>query len=266
MGVNLEFGKYLFHYTTRDKAFGGVLPNNTLRFSTYDKMRDPLENQEWHFASFVGYEQHDHDTLRADLERAVPFKRRANEEIRGRSHLLSMTMDAEPIGNARKPFCLGWARARMWEQYAEQHRGVCLAFEKDRLVRRVEDSMTKPGLSALYHEPVAYDDHPMSSPAVVWEALRTEAGLEEYIATNYQALFFEKTVDWQGEHEYRFVAIVRDGSTQCIDYADALKAVIAGEKLPEWEHPSIVAACEEVGADPLRVEWDRGRPGIVPLA
>ena len=41
-----DYGDYFFHYTTRDAAFGHILPTRKLRMSPYSAMRDPLEKQE----------------------------------------------------------------------------------------------------------------------------------------------------------------------------------------------------------------------------
>lgn len=46
MMPRLDPGKYFFHYTTRDAAFGGILLSRRLRLSPYGVMRDPLENQQ----------------------------------------------------------------------------------------------------------------------------------------------------------------------------------------------------------------------------
>src|SRR5581483_6101293 len=48
--------------------------------------------------------------------------------------VLGLTIDAEWAANVPeydRRFGMGWARARMWEQYAENHTGVCLVFAKD---------------------------------------------------------------------------------------------------------------------------------------
>ena len=49
--------------------------------------------------------------------------------------VLSLTRDAEPSGGSYPGFDCCWARPRMWEQYAERHRGVCLLFEPAALAR-----------------------------------------------------------------------------------------------------------------------------------
>jgi hypothetical protein len=41
-----EVDDYIFHYTTRDAAFGHIIPERRLRLSPYRRMRDPLESKD----------------------------------------------------------------------------------------------------------------------------------------------------------------------------------------------------------------------------
>jgi hypothetical protein len=43
------YGDYLYHFTTADKAFGGILRRGEccLRLNAYRLMRDPFEAREW---------------------------------------------------------------------------------------------------------------------------------------------------------------------------------------------------------------------------
>lgn len=264
--IQLDPSKYFFHYTTREAALGGILPSRHLRLSLYGAMRDPLENQQWRF-TFTGRGARDDATVIADVAEQTEFERRANEETRSRSHLLSLTIDAEqrPDGE-RPPFCFGWARARMWEQYAERYCGVCLVFDKHRLTQRFAEGLEGGEVIETYHRPVIYDGAGMMKPIIEADAARSDPNFfEGYIEANYGALFFTKILDWQSEHEYRFVAIAEDGAALSVDYGDALKWVIAGNQLPGWERPAVLAASRHAGARPLLMRWDNWRPGLVEL-
>lgn len=264
--IKLEPGNYFFHYTNREAALGGILPSRRLRLSPYGAMRDPLENQQWRF-TFTGRGARDDAAVIADVAEQTEFERRANQETRARSHLLSLTIDAEPQPDGeRPPFCFGWARARMWEQYAERYKGVCLVFDKERLTERFAEAMEEEGVSRTYHRSVIYDSAGMMKPIIEADAARNDPNFfEGYIEANYGALFFTKVLDWQTEHEYRFVAIAADSAALSIDYGDALKWVIAGNQLSDWERPAVLVACHQAGARPLLMRWDNWRPGLVEL-
>lgn len=264
--IKLDPDRYFFHYTTREAAFGGILPSRLLRLSPYGAMRDPLENQQWRF-TFSGRGARDDAAVIADVEEQTEFERRANVETRARSHLLSLTIDTEPqLDGEREPFCYGWARARMWEQYAERYSGVCLVFDRELLTQRFTEALEGGEVTGTYHRPVIYDGAGMQKPIIEADAARSDPDFfTGYVEANHGALFFTKILDWQTEHEYRFVAIAADGSSLSIDYGDALKWVIAGNQLADWERPAVFAASHQVGAKPLLLRWNHWRPGLVEL-
>jgi hypothetical protein len=120
--INLDTSRCFFHYTTREAAFGDIIPFRRLRFSTYARMRDPIENKQWAFpaAYFAREEEADEPREQAYFE----FHHLA-AEIFHQAHLLALTVDTT-YAWPDEEFGRGWSRARMWEQYAEAHKGVCL--------------------------------------------------------------------------------------------------------------------------------------------
>jgi hypothetical protein len=265
MAVNLERDKYFFHYTTRDRAFGGILAEGALRLSTYGNMRDPLESQPWRF-TFGGYglDRGDDEALLAQLNEYERFESEVNEGVRDNSRLLSLTIDADPNAREQEPFCRGWARARMWEQYAENHCGVCLVFDRKILTDAV---LRSAGGLVVYNQPVVYDGRGLMKPIVDHKALKEERGYPaRYINDSHESLFFTKIRDWETEHEFRFVVLGRDDSPVSVNYGDSLTAVIAGYRLPEWEQPAVITTCEKEDVQALRMKWKNWKPGLVDLS
>jgi|SRR5215218_407793 len=151
-----EYGSVVCHYTKSATAFEHILAGRRLRFSPYRLMRDPMESKEWVFgaAFFPGN-----------------FEGRGDEmEILGRAHkaanlaksatkLLALTTDAPEYkgqGLQEEMFGRGWARARMWELYGENHRGACLVFDREQLHSELNESLPDADVGALYHGPVRY--------------------------------------------------------------------------------------------------------------
>jgi hypothetical protein len=79
------------------------------------------------------------------------------------------------------------------------------------------------------------------------------------------SLFFIRAHDWETEHEHRFVVLAVDDAPIAINYGNSLVAVTVGEQMAAWEHPAVIAKCEEAGVEALRMEWANWRPGLVPL-
>ena len=154
----------------------------------------------------------------------------------------------------------------MWEQYAEDHRGVCLVFRRDELVARFVDQMAALG-TLHYHDEVTYTPEGFSNS----DARDVRRGdfdqtapfansAADYIEQHYRDFFFLKSADWATEVEYRFTlqATADPGDVE-LDFGDALEAVVVGENFPFWLFPSARFATEgTTGVD--RLTWDSGAP------
>jgi hypothetical protein len=133
----------LCHYTTAEVAFQHIIPWGQLRMSPYARMRDPLENRELPFSSGEWDYDASAELLPDDVERALADAAAEDamfaeitegiRRLRDATRLLSFTIDAaEGYTDRDLPFMRAWARARIWEQYASNHGGVCIAFDHER--------------------------------------------------------------------------------------------------------------------------------------
>jgi hypothetical protein len=152
--------RFLCHYTSRYAALAHILPRGWMRLSPFGRMRDPLEAKD----VYVGVVPPPsmalpatYETLHDDLNTNV------NRVLKREFKLLSMTADdtpspagAFPVGDGHFGRC--YARPRMWEQYAEGHRGLCLLFDYDQLIDTVSSAMA--GYGSYRHGSVTY--RPMS--------------------------------------------------------------------------------------------------------
>jgi hypothetical protein len=259
-------GQCFFHYTTRKAAFEHILPEKKLRFSLYRNMRDPLESQPWTFAGAYFIDESVKPGEPDPAEAAFfQFNRLANY-IRERSHLLAFTIDAEGYGESPNAeyFARGWSRARMWEQYAENHQGACLVFNREKLIASITRSLQDQGRAAPYYKKVEYTETGTADLSLNLGGLAgnvSDAVVQEFIEQHKDELFFLKTLDWETEHEYRFSTTSEDGGGLFVDYADSLEAVIVGQSFPDWERPGAIEACRHANADALRLDWSsNGRP------
>jgi hypothetical protein len=260
--IDLDTSQCFFHYTTREAAFGDIIPQRRLRFSTYARMRDPMENKQWAFpaAYFVS------DDEPADLrERAYfEFHHRA-AEIFEQAHLLAFTVDTEyPWPD--ELFGRGWARARMWEQYAEAHKGVCLMFDRGRLSQRISNDLHRQLNVRPYEKSVEYTPRggELTLDLAKFPTPVPADFVRDFIEENHHELFFKKTLDWETEHEYRFATTAPPGEPLYADYGDALVGIIVGEKFPDWQRASAIESARQVGLVPQLMLWDNKHP--VPVA
>jgi hypothetical protein len=177
--------------------------------------------------------------------------------------LLALTVDAEEgyEGDA-EPFGRGWARARMWEQYAERHRGVCLLFDRRKLRETILHSLASQHLGHACDRPVRYTQAGPRLPEVDMATLTqpTDDQVRDYIAANREAIFFTKTLDWHAEHEHRFVITAPVDDAVRVRYDTPLVAVVLGEAFPPWQLPSAIASCEAAQVTVGQMVWTSWPP------
>lgn len=135
----------LFHYTSRDAALEHILPTARLRFGRLPRTNDPREFGEIWFpiAGRVGDDE--------PLTARSPFKliEEANEHLRRSVHVLCLTEDRPSRWEQRHGYGNGPRRARMWAQYSDNHAGVCLCFDRQRLIDAAHDQLETDGRSVI---------------------------------------------------------------------------------------------------------------------
>jgi hypothetical protein len=263
--MDLPPANYLAHYTKRDTAFTEILPQGQLRMSPYTRVNDPLENKPWQIppTAFEGASK--------PLWEWWTF----GEEIREiwqSAKLLALTGDApaeDGYKGAASRYGACWARARMWDRYAEDHAGVCLVFDADRLRENILDSLVAQGLPDSYFDSVEYTpEGPFpqlqrlvvpTSPGEPGDAPRPAYFLKHH----RRDFFFIKALDWRSEYEHRFVVIAPGDEYVYADYGDALVAVLAGEKFPGSEVAGARRACERVGTELRALKWASSGPVLL---
>ena len=119
------------HFTCAATAFEHILiPGGKLRLGRYGRMQDPAENKDVVPNFEVPSEP-------PDAPQRVEVAFRAH---RDRMRVLCLTRDAAVRAQKPPQFDCCWARPRMWEQYGDRHRGVCLLFEAARLEHAISEA------------------------------------------------------------------------------------------------------------------------------
>lgn len=252
-----EPGRWLAHYTTAAIAFEHIIPTGQLRMSPYRLMRDPAENKDlFPGASIANEPAH---PVQEWLEAVRMLK-----EMRDQMRLLSLTSDAMEYEGLAKVFGCCWSRPRLWEHYADAHRGVCLVFNRALLEEALQDSLGKDRVS--FGE-VEYTPSGIAESAATFitdqrlmDAATRKQAVADYLMSHRQDFLFLKTDDWATEHGFRAVLVESDDEYAFADYSRSLAFVVLGEKFPEWQVTGARELCDKAGLVLSRVKWSNGYP------
>jgi len=264
----------LFHYASGEKL-GMILKSETLWLSPYAETNDPRENREW-VAQF---------TLPSTGGRPPEKYLGVNEEVARDAHaatdrllrrgarLACFTKDRPKSEGAAQGalFHRGWARARMWEQYADHHMGACLVFSCSDFIDLVDDQIPHGDGDLFAAGSVRYVDRALSI-SLSWTDVvddGIEATLDRFQTERWTPndLYFTKNQDWESEREFRIVcslwnvAETEEHKPLPIAYGSSLRGIVLGEHFPEAEGALIASRMDsqtELGV--VRCEWHSGVP------
>ena len=108
--------KYVFHYTSLDTFTKKILRSDTLLLNRAEKSGDPLENR-WVFDEYGKGEE-------------------INRTMRKNVRFCCFCKPYVQIEDEKIP---GFALSRMWNQYGQSFKGVCLGFNRERLCKLVNE-------------------------------------------------------------------------------------------------------------------------------
>ncbi|MHB1099304.1 MAG: DUF2971 domain-containing protein [Burkholderiales bacterium] len=267
----MDIPKRIYHYTSRATALEHILPTKKIRIGSLGLTNDPRETKEWGFPVRLAPRPIDLDR---DLDLVNQFQDAANRIRREDWWALCTCRDdpdlVEP--NLNQPdlthFKYGYARGRMWAQYAENHKGVCFEFDGLELHKAVAAAV---GQNPLFFGPITYVDEwdvinlKKRGDAFQFSyAMVSDAGLEEgvrdHIRRHYQHFLLEKSPDWATESEFRWLVNSASGPF-FVDITASLRSVIVGVDFPAVYGPSLWRLCEQTGARVERMNWNNRIPG-----
>ena len=257
--------RFIYHYTTRELALTRILVQRRLKVSTFSSTNDPRESKDWEFdLSWRG------ERGPPNIESHAEMKRTATDRAKRTVKLLCMSSD-DGVAVEKDPldmFARGFARPRVWAQYAENHKGVCLVFVREALHRTIVDQL---GAHAeIYHGSVDYsnDESDREGAFSLDRDQIDEVGLasvlSDHIRNFHKHLFFTKAGDWSTEFEYRWVVDSPSVDPEFVSFGDALVAVVVGADFHEVYDASLRPLCKTNGATFARLYWRNGHPDLIP--
>jgi len=221
----------IFHYTSLESAIK-ILNSKRLMFNDIKKSNDFLENRiDLDGFSYVGENYLNINTIRKQLNNTFNLFKQICFTTNLTTILYGGHISLESISNNENfrelimaPYhfhCIpvgGFNKNRLWEQYANKGKGVCLIFDKSKL------SETTINKNEIYKQQIRY--------TIDFESIEGRERLEsnnndlqnedEYILNNLNYKHF----DYRDESEFKL--ITKCGSEDYIEITDSLSGIIFG--------------------------------------
>ncbi len=234
----------VFHYTKVITAINYILKNSSLKFSKRNEANDPIESslQDCYVHSeYIG----------SDEDYELMCKNNRND-----AHLLATKINKKAKQYGQISFCrnsndnfnflnyvgdnfknheemYGFTKPRMWEQYADQYKGVCLAFSKPKITELNRDRNLLSG-NVKYYKYKKLRLKNLSVSLNVHDNIGT-IDYNKLLRKRLTQYLFWKHKDYEGESEYKLCANERFPSYPYLDVHDCLQAIIVSERA-KWEH------------------------------
>lgn len=259
---------YVYHYTKHTTALDYILNQGTLQLNPFSGVNDPRENKAWRFALELS------DWQGREIEEWDRASDKISSIIKGKAKLACFSMDRQTAVGKCQPDGLpdrGFARPSMWHHYGEEHKGVCLIFDRKKLDVALRSQINEKMFSAevqysddgvirdLRHHPFTFSLVDISSSEEYFSRLN------RHVSEWLPELFFRKLQDWQNEEEYRWVYFDEDNKPPLLNFQDALEGIILGENFPKDREEDIFRYCAIHGADVARLVWENGFPKVSDL-
>ena len=112
----------------------------------------------------------------------------------------------------------GFDNPPMWGHYSDSGKGVCLAFDKSKIIDIIRQN------TRLYSKEVEYSD---TTDLNLLNYARNKYGnAEDYIRSAKDELFFRKKRDWSYENEYRIITFGEPAEQLSLNIRDCLTGII----------------------------------------
>lgn len=188
----------LYHYTTFYSALN-ILLTQSLRFGHLANTNDIYEQ----YKNFFYAHGADQDIKDIFYREIAKYKQ------------ISLTEDSSRE-NGRKGFDI----PAMWGHYADKGNGVCIVFDKKKLLRHVRRSWLKGKVK--YHR--EFDNN------IIGMDVQTKNDIANFIKNKSNEIFLCKSEDWAYEQEFR---IVTKSSATALDVSDCIICVLTRDRT--WE-------------------------------
>lgn len=247
----------LFHFTKRSTAFEHILYNAKLQLNIFKNTDDPSEYSE-KLSGIVGW-----GLFESDLSRASQTIHSIDQIFLRKSGFVSFCVNEYEENEIVKSAVL---KSRMWSQYGENQKGVCIVFSKSILLSLFKKHFTSDNFAVVGHN-VEYDDRANIEKKVLKvnnsNDYRNPDFIKNFVKTGYRPYLFNKVEDYRDEKEYRIVAIDTSAEHRIeeeqIAIDGSISCVVLGERFHEAYYHSALQLGQKLNIPVYKLIWSTGK-------
>jgi hypothetical protein len=221
---------HIGHYTSSKVALMHILPHMRLRLNSLENSNDPSEYippQFHNIRSVLGNGE-------SFIDNTYDNYKLVNDIMRKSTKIICFSQDykIEDNNNIRIGQC-GYIN-RMWTQYGDAHKGICLEINREEF--EDENSDVIANANSFKMEPVTYKVSKSFSLKVDLKDQTPESyfGSRKFIEDNYKEYIFTKDHSWCTEHEYRMAKLLCNGEEdEYLSIKKSLRRILVGLHFPE---------------------------------
>lgn len=216
------------HYTKLQTVANYILPSGTLKIpmGAFLNFNDPKETKAWHFE----VEDGDH------VPNQLFHERRISENIKRHLGVICFSNGKDAEHNGFN-FNRGDYKPRMWAQYGDNGLGVCLIFNRKKLINLAREQFS--GVARIFFDDVNYFDveglPDFADGEIILQSNHIRYEMTDIIANmilnpeHRRPYLFLKHSDWQEEQEFRIVIYMHtEPEDLYLNFFEALEGITFG--------------------------------------
>lgn len=251
----------IYHYTKASTAIDYILYENTLKFSLRTSSRDPIEKiglDARVVSEYWGGKDEYEKVCNKNRNSALELAKEINELVKEYAQISfcrNEDCDFDFLNYVGDDFYgyeekYGFTKPRMWEQYADKYKGVCLAFSKNKIENKNKNLLNLSGIVEYksYSE-LSIKDNDVSLNAI------NNIGSKEYkkkLNKRLKEQLFWKHKDYIGESEYK---ICTPSNNSMLDIKDCLVAIFISEYTNKKQKDCLLEDANKYKVPIINIKW-----------
>lgn len=247
---NFDTSKYLYHYTTFDTALK-IIDSDSILFSHLNNTNDTSEAKIKVIFSPEGISSQ--EEYNKYVNSITNYFEKHNKLIQLLCFSMDTNLDSKDIDKKNtsmhpkeKYYDIsgrGFALPRMWAQYGDNSKGVCIVVDKEKLLELINKKICIKKHGPVIYRPF-YDSYIISKKMMddLYEKISSKFNgsypLLNLINDDHGFLqnnYFEKNIDWKNENEFRIITLVNEQTSNervpINDFSSALRGIVLGENI-----------------------------------